>query len=231
VFHSYYKLPAPQTPQENCVAHNGSLVPIPGREIMVQSWYQGGLSVFDWTDIDHPKEIAYFDPPASRRADRESRAASGPCATDPHGTPDRLGRRSLDVHLLLLTFLLTGPHVGAPEVCPRRGATRQTRRCALDRPLAGVNNRREMGRLICAVPAVPAVLWRPCQRGGEGGSENEAAQRRLNFMRVQLEKLRAVYQSTKTYADKMKSFDDSASGIHAVTGLAWQARRRASMRR
>jgi LVIVD repeat-containing protein len=60
-FHSYYKLPAAQTPQENCVAHNGSLIPIPGRDIMVQSWYQGGVSVFDWTDIDHPKEIAYFD--------------------------------------------------------------------------------------------------------------------------------------------------------------------------
>jgi hypothetical protein len=61
IFHTYYKLPAAQTPQENCVAHNGSLVPIPGREIMVQSWYQGGLSVFDWTDVDHPREIAYFD--------------------------------------------------------------------------------------------------------------------------------------------------------------------------
>jgi len=61
VFHTYYKLPAAQTPQENCVAHNGSLIPIPGREIMVQGWYQGGLSVFDWTDVDHPKEIAYFD--------------------------------------------------------------------------------------------------------------------------------------------------------------------------
>jgi hypothetical protein len=60
-FHSYYKLPAAQTSLENCVAHNGSLIPIPGREIMVQSWYQGGLSVFDWTDIDHPKEIAFFD--------------------------------------------------------------------------------------------------------------------------------------------------------------------------
>jgi hypothetical protein len=60
-FHSYYKLPAPQTSLENCVAHNGSLIPIPGREIMVQSWYQGGLSVFDWTDIDHPKEIAFYD--------------------------------------------------------------------------------------------------------------------------------------------------------------------------
>jgi hypothetical protein len=60
-FHSYYKLPAPQTPQENCVAHNGSLIPIPGRDVMVQGWYQGGVSVFDWTDIDHPQEIAYYD--------------------------------------------------------------------------------------------------------------------------------------------------------------------------
>jgi hypothetical protein len=60
-FHSYYKMPAAQTEQENCVAHNGSLIPIPGREVMVQSWYQGGVSIFDWTDIDHPKEIAYFD--------------------------------------------------------------------------------------------------------------------------------------------------------------------------
>jgi hypothetical protein len=52
---------AAQTDTQNCVAHNGSLIPIPGREVMVQSWYQGGVSVFDWTDPDHPKEIAFFD--------------------------------------------------------------------------------------------------------------------------------------------------------------------------
>ncbi|MEX0773205.1 MAG: hypothetical protein WD038_08575 [Balneolales bacterium] len=60
-FKSYYKLPAPQTAEENCVAHNGSLIPIPGRDIMVQSWYQGGISVFDWTDPENPVEIAYHD--------------------------------------------------------------------------------------------------------------------------------------------------------------------------
>jgi hypothetical protein len=60
-FKSYYKLSAPQTAQETCVAHNGSLIPVPGRDIMVQAWYQGGLSVFDWTDAAHPKEIAFFD--------------------------------------------------------------------------------------------------------------------------------------------------------------------------
>ncbi len=61
VFQSYYKMPAPQTKHENCVAHNGSLIPIPGRDVMVQAWYQGGISVFDWTDPKHPTEIAYFD--------------------------------------------------------------------------------------------------------------------------------------------------------------------------
>ena len=60
-FQGYYKLPAPQTAQENCVAHNGSLIPIPGRDVMVQAWYQGGVSVFDWTDPKHPREIAFFD--------------------------------------------------------------------------------------------------------------------------------------------------------------------------
>jgi hypothetical protein len=60
-FQSYYKLPAAQTANENCVAHNGSLIPVPGRDIMVQSWYQGGISVFDWTDASHPMEIAFHD--------------------------------------------------------------------------------------------------------------------------------------------------------------------------
>jgi hypothetical protein len=60
-FASYYKLPAAQTDSENCVAHNGSLVPVPGRDIEVQAWYQGGISVMDFTDADHPVEIAYFD--------------------------------------------------------------------------------------------------------------------------------------------------------------------------
>ncbi|HUQ89298.1 MAG TPA: hypothetical protein VM096_17185 [Vicinamibacterales bacterium] len=61
VHKGYYKMPAAQTEQENCVAHNGSLIPVPGRDIMVQSWYQGGLSVFDFTDSAKAKEIAYFD--------------------------------------------------------------------------------------------------------------------------------------------------------------------------
>ncbi|HEV2643147.1 MAG TPA: hypothetical protein VGT98_10585 [Candidatus Elarobacter sp.] len=57
----FFKLPVVQTDKENCVAHNGTLIPIPGRDVMVQAWYQGGISVFDFTDADHPREIASFD--------------------------------------------------------------------------------------------------------------------------------------------------------------------------
>jgi hypothetical protein len=60
-FESYYKMPAAQSDTENCVAHNGSLIPVPGRDIEVQAWYQGGISVVDFTDAAHPFEIAYFD--------------------------------------------------------------------------------------------------------------------------------------------------------------------------
>ena len=60
-FASYYKMPAAQGDTENCVAHNGSLIPVPGRDIEVQAWYQGGVSVMDFTDAEHPVEIAYFD--------------------------------------------------------------------------------------------------------------------------------------------------------------------------
>ena len=60
-YRSHYKMSAPQTDTENCVAHNGSLVPVPGRDIFVQAWYQGGVSVVDFTDSENPVEIAYFD--------------------------------------------------------------------------------------------------------------------------------------------------------------------------
>lgn len=60
-FGNYYKLPAAQSATENCVAHNGSLIPVPGRDIKVQAWYQGGISIMDFTDASNPVEIGYFD--------------------------------------------------------------------------------------------------------------------------------------------------------------------------
>ena len=59
--HSYFKIPSAQSAQENCVSHNGGLLPVPGRDIMVQGWYQGGVDLVDFTDPDHPFEVAYFD--------------------------------------------------------------------------------------------------------------------------------------------------------------------------
>mgnify|MGYP003310329334 FL=1 len=61
VFKSHYKMPAPQLETENCVAHNGSIIPVPNRDIFVQAWYQGGISIMDFTDSSNPIEIAYFD--------------------------------------------------------------------------------------------------------------------------------------------------------------------------
>ena len=80
-FHSYFKMPAAQTELENCVAHNGSLIPIPGRDVMVQGWYQGGIDIFDWTDPDNPVEIAFFDRgpvDGTRRGSGGSRSARRP---------------------------------------------------------------------------------------------------------------------------------------------------------
>jgi hypothetical protein len=59
--HAYFKIPTAQSAQENCVSHNGGLIPIPGRDIMAQGWYQGGVNVIDFTDPDHPKELAFYD--------------------------------------------------------------------------------------------------------------------------------------------------------------------------
>jgi len=75
---SYYKMPAAQTDMENCVAHNGSLVPIPGRDVLVQAWYQGGVSIVDFTDVTHPFEIAYFD---RGPIDEKKRALGGQWST------------------------------------------------------------------------------------------------------------------------------------------------------
>jgi hypothetical protein len=88
--HAYFKIPTAQTAEENCVSHNGGLIPVPGRDIMVQGWYQGGVSVMDFTDADNPKELAFFDrgsidpprdvdvpAPPSEEAGRRSRGTIG----------------------------------------------------------------------------------------------------------------------------------------------------------
>ncbi len=86
--HAYFKIPTAQSAQENCVSHNGGLIPVPGRDLMVQGWYQGGIDVSDFTDPDHPFEVAYFDRgPVDSPADSMTVAAAGSPAGSPAATP------------------------------------------------------------------------------------------------------------------------------------------------
>ena len=139
IYRGTYKLPAPQTENENCVAHNGSIVPVPGRDIFVQAWYQGGLSVIDFTDSTKPTEIAYFDRgPISDKAD---------------------GPRRLLVHLLVQRPDLRHrdrPRPGRAGALAQRASDRQRDR----RREAG-----QSGRHLQSAAAVSGQLAR-CARGG-----------------------------------------------------------------
>jgi len=115
VFRSHFKMPAPQRETENCVAHNGSIVPVPGRDIFVQAWYQGGVSVIDFTDSSNPKEIAYFD---RGPIDEEDLVTGGYWSTYWYG-----GRiygteitRGIDVFALTPSQYLSANEIAAAEV-------------------------------------------------------------------------------------------------------------------
>ncbi len=114
VFDDYYKLPAPQTAQENCVAHNGSIIPVPGRDLMVQGWYQGGTSIFDFTDPDNPVEVAYFDR-GPLFGDRMAMAGHwGAYWYNGHVYASEIGR-GLDVFRLVPTEHLDASDISAAE--------------------------------------------------------------------------------------------------------------------
>ncbi|WP_226999831.1 DUF305 domain-containing protein [Microbulbifer aggregans] len=114
-YRSHYKLPAPQSEQENCVAHNGSIVPVPGRDVFVQAWYQGGLSLVDFTDSVNPVEIGYFD---RGPIDDENMVLGGYWSVywyngKIYGTEIA---RGIDVFSLQPSQYLTANEVGAAEV-------------------------------------------------------------------------------------------------------------------
>ena len=121
IYRGTYKLPAPQTETENCVAHNGSIVPVPGRDIFVQAWYQGGLSVIDFTDSANPAEIAFFDRgPISDKAE----VLGGYWSTywyngRIYGTEIA---RGLDVFELLPSPYLTANEIAAAKLASHGGA-------------------------------------------------------------------------------------------------------------
>jgi hypothetical protein len=119
-FGGYFKMPAWQTAQENCVAHNGSLVPVPGRDIMAQAFYQGGATVFDFTDSANIKEIAYFDR-GPIDAQRWSPAATGRSTTTTAILYGSEIARGLDIFQLTPSEFLSQNEIDAAKLATREG--------------------------------------------------------------------------------------------------------------
>ena len=133
VFAGYFKIPAPQTEQENCVAHNGSIIPVPGRDLFAQAWYQGGLSVIDFTDSSNPVEIAYFD---RGPIDEEELVLGGYWSTYWYGTRIYGTEivRGLDVFALQPSEYLSANEIAAAEMAIDDGVFNPQQQFALSWP-------------------------------------------------------------------------------------------------
>ncbi|MCL6249758.1 DUF305 domain-containing protein [Altererythrobacter sp. KTW20L] len=137
-FRSHYKLPAPQGDKENCVAHNGSIIPVPGRDIFVQAWYQGGISVMDFTDAANPFEIAYFD---RGPIDDEQLVFGGYWSA--YWYQGRIyateSTRGLDVFALEPSEFLTADEIAAAEAADQGGSFNPQTQFPVTWPNAGPN--------------------------------------------------------------------------------------------
>ena len=172
VFQNYYKMPAPQTQLENCVAHNGSLIPIPGRTIMVQAWYQGGLSIFEWTDPAHPHEIGVLRPRPERFDARDGRRLLvGVLVQRPHHRlRDAARSRHLRAHA-------ERRDLAERDRCGEVGAVRLPQRAgSAEVRLAGVV------RAVAGIHRSARALARSVGRQGLGGAHG-AVERRRNVRR------------------------------------------------
>ncbi|MBL1430553.1 DUF305 domain-containing protein [Oceanicaulis sp. AH-315-P02] len=145
-FQSYYKLPAPQTENENCVAHNGSVIPVPGRDIFAQAWYQGGLSLMDFTDSANPVEIAYFD----RGPIHEERMVTGGYWSTYWYNGKIYGTeivRGLDVFALLPSEFLSENEIAAANIADQRDRFNPQQQFAITWPHEPVIARAYMDQL------------------------------------------------------------------------------------
>jgi uncharacterized protein (DUF305 family) len=191
VFRSYFKIPAPQAVTENCVAHNGSIVPVPGRDVFVQAWYQGGLSVIDFTDSAKPVEIAFFD---RGPIDRDKLITGGFWSTYFHD-----GRiygseitRGLDVLALEPSEHLTANEIAAAALAKRDPVFNPQQQFAVTWP---------------AAPAVALAYVDQLSRGRtiDAGLESE---------------LRAALTATQTALDQTGAGSDSAALAKRLDTLA-----------
>jgi uncharacterized protein (DUF305 family) len=196
-FRSYYKLPAPQTASENCVAHNGSLVPIPGRDVMVQAWYQGGVSVFDFTDSQAPVEIAFFD---RGPIDAEKLILGGYWSTYWHNgyVYGAEIARGLDVLKLLPSEHLTPSEIGAAALI-HAGLVNPQHQRRIEWPAAPVVARAYLDQLVRdeALPAPRAKALAQALESAEqvlaGASPDDGrAPAELDALAAELDRVKAV---------------------------------------
>jgi uncharacterized protein (DUF305 family) len=228
-FRSYFKLPAPQSELENCVAHNGSLVPVPGRDIMVQAWYQGGISVFDFTDSSKPVEIAFFD---RGPLDAKELILGGYWSAYwydgfIYGTEIA---RGLDVFELLPSDSLTQNEIEAASlVSPGRFNPQQQRR--IDWPASPVVARaylEQLGRNQAIPPERARALSAGLDRADEvlesNNRSDEEAARRLEALAAEIEndnagadgrdqaRLRSLASTVKGIAESLRGGNAGRSG-------------------
>ncbi len=214
-FRSYYKMPAPQTEQENCVAHNGSLISVPGRDIMVQAWYQGGISVFDFTDSSKPVEIAFFD---RGPIDEKQMILGGYWSAywyDGYIYGTEIAR-GLDVLRLLPSEHLTKNEIDAAELVDRdRFNVQQQRR--IDWPASPVVARAyldQLGRSRAIRPERARTLTSALERAEAASSEKRKdadTARRLDTIATELETDRAA-ASGRDQA-RLESLAETVKGI------------------
>jgi uncharacterized protein (DUF305 family) len=214
-FRSYYKMPAPQSEQENCVAHNGSLVSVPGRDIMVQAWYQGGISVFDFTDSAHPVEIAFFD---RGPLDEKQMILGGYWSAywyDGHIYGTEIAR-GLDVLKLLPSDYLTKNEIDAAALVTRDGFNAQQQH-RIQWPASPVVARAyldQLGRSRAIPPERARALTSALDRAAALSAEkrkNADVAKRLDSMAAELETDRAA-ASGRDQA-RLQSLMETVKGI------------------
>ena len=156
-FKSHYKMPAPQRETENCVAHNGSIIPVPGRDIFAQAWYQGGLSIIDFTDSTNPVEIAYFD---RGPIDEEDLVTGGYWSTYWYG-----GRiygteiiRGIDVFALTPSDYLSANEIAAAEIADQQGLFNPQQQYPVTWPAEPVVAMAYLDQLVRSRPALTETL-------------------------------------------------------------------------
>lgn len=201
-FRSHYKMPAPQTETENCVAHNGSLIPVPGRDIFVQAWYQGGVSVVDFTDSANPVEIAFFD---RGPIDTEELITAGYWSTywysgRIYGTEIS---RGLDVFEMQPSDLLTENEIAAASL----------------EALKGTVNAQTQERI--AWPAVPVVARAYQDQLLRTGAIDEAQSRELSEALNRAQRLLERGNSNRNAASELEAlagrFETSAQSLDGIT--------------